>query len=151
MTPPTPIDPDLVELRCKLRGWQCERAMKPACAYPDGDLHDTLVAFTPNGRMWFRADDWGGDDFSNQCYESDMAAPRLTLADIIADPGEGWTARVLSDDLARFDHADATVWFGAPTEVLIDDNRSEDLPRMIAAARAVTDLLIRLAEVEPRA
>lgn len=132
------IDLDLVELRCKLRGWSCER-LRQGRPIERVDVHRPQKTYRlyRDGRLT-----------PGLGLVTSLTRPRLTLADIVSSPPEGWEARVVSDDLARFDHADATVWFGSPTEALIDDNRSEDLQRMAAAARAVAELLVMLGEVE---
>ena len=74
--------------------------------------------------------------------------PRRTLADVVANPPEGWRGMMRTDGHARFDHAGATVWTGSPAdwpEATID--RDLSFAVMASRARAVADLLDLLAKV----
>jgi len=158
----TPIDLDLVELRCKLRGWHCERydsePKSVLARTPRGS--NILVHEIASGGSW-----WGKHDtpYRQRVYTEDKALlthPRLTLADIIADPGEGWTAAVDDDEGGhRFEWRaeygtyflmrGATVSRGSDGDVSDAIGCSAQGAERIAAHRAVTDLLIKLAEVTP--
>jgi hypothetical protein len=143
------IDLDLVELRCKLRKWSYART-------------DDAVSVWPNERTHaaYRAGEtqpvWGSGRPQQEDWAVELTRPRLTLADIIADPGEGW-------HVVR--HPEPAYWgFGWGPEpdlhavVDVDDagrlmesptySETLSLAEMVAAHRAVTDLLVKLAEVE---
>lgn len=134
------IDLDLVELRCRLRGWRCERNDAFVYAY-DGDAR--MATFPVQGK---------GGVYGIQAHVFDR--PRLTLADIVASPPEGWTAsRIIGCTLDWF-------WSppggGAGCVVRINGPRADGQPTFymddfegrIAAHRAVAELLVLLGEVE---
>jgi len=142
-------DLDLIALRARLRGW----------AIPDEDNHgDEFVIITPGGEVTV-THGWPISEWSSSArpYANILTAPRLTLADIIADPGEGWR-------VVRQIWTDAFTGFGWSSDkglhAVVDvDDRGEVMKdpwyctgisksERIAAHRAVTDLLIKLAEVE---
>ncbi len=148
------IDLALIELRCRLRGWRLFR-------YKDGtiDIRGELGVYVAN----FYDGVWAGSEWKL------MESPRLTLAAIIADPGEGWTVRqdpglhkpwhfrwergpfvpngagglsTISGILAIVTVKSA----GWP----VDDpqyRQNSSREEYVLAHRAVTELLIRLAEV----
>lgn len=140
------IDLDLVEMRCKLRGWRFERT------FSDHDESApwtcALEIMTPDGHMYVRDDgEYGGDDAGTEKHELIITRPRLTLADIVASPPEGWTARPWERTRwTRFEHEVAEVWFdGGKVECHTMQN---DCAQALAAHRAVAELLVLLGEVE---
>jgi hypothetical protein len=137
----TPIDLDLVELRCKLMGWRLFR-YEDGTMYVRGELGVCVAAFYA-GR-------WVGAEYAL------MERPRLTLADIIADPGEGWTGQCGAEtwvmEWRTYVDAPSDPWL---VRLQVDEagrlsgllQYNLDTDWLIEAHRAVTDLLIKLAEV----
>lgn len=154
------IDLDLVDLRCKLRGWRCVRDVT-ARGEPFVDVH------TPQRSMTFFAD--GITGYIPESVERILTRPRLTLEDIVASPPEGWRCvdrGTVNDDtpypvwswvMAEPDEPDhigpsvefardgtTRVWL-ARTSYGAEWQRPD---RLVVAHRAVADLLVLLGEVE---
>lgn len=90
------VDLDLVELRAKLRGWECRR-LKPGSPIERVDVvrpQRTLKVYR-DGRMT-----------PGLGLYACLTRPRLTLADIVASPPEGWTAVMSRYGGACFQYAD---------------------------------------------
>jgi len=155
------IDLDLVELRCRLRGWEYERTH----AHPgDSDWSLALDIDTPEGRVWCR-DDGERGGFNCGLLDPVLFTPRLTLADIIAAPGEGWCSATMALTSIRRDGAlvfHCMSWRQSAEEisphvrldVYLSGSTTPPLyapglttPELLAAHRAVSDLLVRLGEV----
>jgi len=145
----TPIDLDLVELRCKLRDWDCWR--RDVSTVQVTRHEDTAIFIVENCHPL-----WGSGRRCNEPWAVELARPRLTLADIIADPGDGWEVRDCAED-ARFlwrRSGDPEV-YGMVTVrrqpwTIHDGTRSQSpMGVRVDAYRAVVDLLVKLAEVAP--
>ncbi len=111
------VNSDLVELRCKLRGWTLEAE---SIGLPTGDIH----------AIWH--------------------APRMTLADIVADPGQGWRVERVNAGLVRFHFDDALIsveWRKGRIHETWLRTWALNMDQRLAAHRAVTGLLIKLGEV----
>ena len=157
------IDLDLVELRCKLRGWHCARRLTITG-------RDELCVTAPAGSAYvIDANGCHRRSDTGVAIDEMLYRPRLTLADIIADPGEGWTCKVAYEGSTHFLwgkedgvfhwqgsypggklwDANVTIGHHGPDGEVIDfiPTRVQG-ERRIAAHRAVTDLLVKLAEVE---
>jgi hypothetical protein len=157
----TPIDLDLVELRCKLRDWYCWRRDVSTLEVTRNE--DTAIHLA-----WTCYPLWPSGRRNDEAWAVALNKPRLTLADIIADPGEGWTVRHHGFDGWIFELTEpgSTVLvkvgprechghgYGcqpalsprSPEVWGLDDTR--DAVAHLALVHAVTDLLIKLAEVE---
>lgn len=152
------IDLDLVELRCKLRGWQCFRQREGERLHVTSPIGVTATIF--NG-VW----KWGGEDVGDVSigdFRQILTAPRLTLAAIIADPGEGWTATSEYEGRgAMFHRRNASGhilaligWLGGKVTndwcaISHIYRQPMKIAERINCHRAVTDLLVKLAEVQP--
>ena len=143
------IDLELVELRCKLRGYEMERR-------PDGSIliTDESDADANGARYVASRGGRAGDKWHAQ---PSMIAPRLTLADIIAAPGEGWTVALKGVEVTELRWTgeggprtpDARVSVYPSGFVEVSARGGGGTLRLLAAHRAVVDLLVRLGEVAP--
>jgi hypothetical protein len=132
------IDLELIALRAELREWSHELR---------GDV--LLVEHPTTKVCHFRVGDvprWGSGRRQNEDWVKALIEPRLTLDDIVADPGEGWTAKY-DGERAEFYSEGIAVYFGGPQLpwASVDD---ADPITLVRRHRAVTDLLVKLAEVE---
>lgn len=142
------IDFDLVELRCKLRGWKCVRPSHGGVEIYDRRRRKIAVGL----------ESWSGVE------RKVFNRPRLTLADIVANPPEGWKLEEVVDSSldafgfcrfewrARYDMPDQSLSHGACV-VRYEDGRTAEAigaveTERVAAHRAVADLLVLLAEVQ---
>lgn len=139
-------DLDLVELRCRLRGW--EWSLSGLCVRHKG----RTIVWHERHRGW--------------CGDPDALAaltrPRLTLADLVASPPEGWTSEPINDSGARMfgwgtvpGNPDNGVSTYAAVVGIHNDGRlieppeylTRDYEQLLAAHRAVAELLVLLGEV----
>ena len=138
------IDLDAIEARAKARGWRFQRTKEHLGGY---EYAKTINAWTPEGRIWAdETGEWGGDDAASERHEAIITAPRWTLADIVASPPEGWTAKY-DGERAEFYAEGIAVYFGGPQLpwASVDD---ADPITLAKRHRAVAELLVLLGEVE---
>lgn len=144
----------LIELRVKARGWPFIRN--------DGIRFKMPYAIIEG--PWGFANTTGDVETHDVEHNNILTAPRLTLADIVADPGPGWIARSNSFGEVRFDLADSGGVSVITSEDMIKDSTEDgacphrligmdddgaSALAMIGRCRAVADLLTKLAEVKP--
>ena len=145
-----PINLDLVELRAKLRGWECERRA------------NRLNVWGPAGWIWFDSWAYGGDAVAK--HGPLLTAPHWTLERLLSEPPEGWRVVPPADPdtavhvLARGDDPEATrvaLGFVDSHGLLVSANvpgaavGPEGLARLAERLKAAADLALILAEVEP--
>ena len=138
------IDLDLVELRCRLRGW----AVLPG--------YGEVCVKRPEGDLWLRLD---ADPTTLRGDAAMLALPRWTLDRLMSDPPEGWTciAGQLSwgDVVAvtRRHEIEASIanWQGnLGLDIgVYGDAGPDELARFAVRLRAAAELALILAEVEP--
>ena len=149
-----PIDLDLVEMRCRIRGWACERHS------------NRLHAWGPAGWVWFDSWAYGGDAVAQ--YGPLLTAPRWTLDRLLSEPPEGW--RVVDHVTPRRRYWQALLaWgesysehnhelscaLGAHPQSLLSVTVNQtcashaDLARLAERHKAAAELALILAEVEP--
>ena len=152
------IDLDLVELRCKLRGWgYCyppEEGGEAILVWPN----NYTTAFFRAGEEWPR---WAAQGRpQNEAWALALLAPRLTLYAILAAPGEGWSGSCAAETyVLAWSPAARAGLGGGDARVHVDETgRVAEPPRypyglttteLIDAHLAAADLLVRLGEVTP--
>jgi hypothetical protein len=143
-----PIDLGLVELRCRLRGW----AVLPG----EGEV----CVERPEGDLWLSLD---ADPTILRGDAAMLALPRWTLDRLITHTPEGWTANWAAAGAVALDHwrddtIEASVIIGRESggdRMLITSDvgwhvvGAAAIARLADRHRAVSELLIILAEVEP--
>lgn len=148
MTP----DLDLVKERCAIRNYPFREG-----AYrgrPWLDIGNTV-------RVWVNEDNSLSSTHTKVGWVEDLLRPRLTIADIIANPGEGWTATSECEGHGALFHrrnASGHIlaligWLGGKVTndwcaTAHSYRQPMKIAERIAAHRAVTDLLIKLAEIK---
>lgn len=152
----TSIDLDLVELRCRIRGWTLVRA--PAnCPRPDAWTvrdGDGIVVASHGYTL----------DYARPTGTALLTAPRWTLERLLSEPPEGWRVVPPADPdtavhvLARGDDPEATrvaLGFVDSHGLLVSANvpgaavGPEGLARLAERHKAASELALILAEVEP--
>ena len=152
---PEPIDLDLVELRCKLRGWTLVRA--PAtCPRPDAWIARDAHGITVASHGYTVEIPYPGTAL--------LTAPRWTLERLLSEPPEGWRVVPPADPdtavhvLARGDDPEATrvaLGFVDSHGLLVSANvpgaavGPEGLARLAERHKSAAELALILAEVEP--
>lgn len=158
----TPIDLDLVELRCRLRGWKCERFTEDGADY-------VSVECRYGGEFVLGADGWvgresGWDTPAHKRIEAMLLAPRWTLDRLLSEPPEGWRVVPPADPdtavhvLAWGDDPEAVrvaLGFVDTHGLLVSANvpgaavGADGLARLAERHKAAAELALILAEVEP--
>ncbi len=132
------VDLDLVELRAKLRGWRVERNDAFVYVYDS----DARVATFPRKS----GGGWG-------VQSNPLTRPRLTLADIVAHPPEGWwhdgAAFRWGEQIGGSNNTMMAVVDAKTSNVAVA--RGLGVAYEAAAHRAIAALLVLPGEVEYRA
>lgn len=160
------VDLDLVELRCKLRGWKCERFTEDGADY-------VSVECRYGGEFVLGADGWvgresGWDTPAHKRIEALLTAPRWTLDRLLSEPPEGW--RVLRESHSHDHRRRGRLAWGrdlgiAHREVVAEvvvfstdvfcvpqiapAEGPTELARLAERLKAAAELALILAEVEP--
>lgn len=142
-----PINLDLIELRCKLRGWECTRG-----GY--GGVRSVTVS-TPATwcAMWESGVSLGEPP-------DILTAPRWTLEKLLSEPPKGWIGMTLKGDgpagvlalgwnsKTEEREVTAVIFVGSsgPT-VRLSVEHTDDLARFAERHRAAAELAIIIAEI----
>lgn len=151
-----PIDIDLIELRCQLRGWTYERFDNPSQIHIECKYGGWLQI--QPGKRVRREQPWA-DTTAHKRIEALLMAPRWTLERLMSSPPEGWSCIDLQlvwgelvAETARHEIvAGVKLWdgkFGLDVSVY-GDAGSNELVRFAERLKVVAELALVVAEIEP--
>lgn len=153
----SPIDLDLVELRCRLRGWTCERFVEDSADYAS-------IECKYGGELVLGADgfihrEYGWNTPAHKRIEDMLLVPRWTLDRLMSSPSDGWSCigvqlvwgDVVGDTERHEVVASVQRWdgkFGLDVSVF-GDAGPDDLARFSERLKATAELALIVAEIEP--
>ena len=146
-----PIDLDLVELRCRLRGWKCVRFVEDGIDCVSVECRFGGEIILGAGGVFGTISPWNTP--AHKRIEALLTAPRWTLERLLSEPPEGWRYDAQGGYLSwSEDECITAVFF--PGRVLWDFDtamrmRGSDAAAFAAKLKAAAELALILAEVEP--
>lgn len=156
------VDLDLVELRCKVRGWSCERVWADAES-GQSEWAYALEITTPEGYLAIRDD---GACEGALAYAQSLTAPRWTIDRLLQHPPDGWACieqppeprpkvwyAIFVWGTMRFSRGD-DVWevqvhLSPSMAVTPSIDRASDHARLVERLKALSELTAIIGEIVP--